>query len=63
MLNFQLTFLGPEMERTCGEESVYVGALGEERDLMRGNVGVGERRIWPYATSWPAFAQFVDEAS
>jgi len=50
---------GPAIERTCGEESEKVGAEGEERDFSNGKVGIGERRIWPYATSCPAFAQFV----
>jgi hypothetical protein len=47
------------MERTCGDDKLYVGAEGEERDLSKGKVGIGDRRIWPYATSCPAFAQFV----
>jgi hypothetical protein len=59
MLNFQDTLFGPAMERTCGDDKLYVGAEGEERDLSKGKVGIGDRRIWPYATSCPAFAQFV----
>jgi hypothetical protein len=45
MLNFQFTPWALEIERMFGDERAYVGAPGEERDLSRGKVSTGVRRI------------------